>query len=77
MKKHFLIIILVFIGIHTIAQKKKSNYKEQWQFAAKDSSFYVTSEQQKELYATDAELKWFKDAKLGVFVHWGPALLKD
>ncbi len=76
MKKHFLIIILVFIGIHTIAQKKKSNYKEQWQFTAKDSSFYVTSEQQKELYATDAELKWFKDAKLGVFVHWGPALLK-
>jgi len=76
MKKHFLFLLLICFGLHNFAQKKKSNYKDQWQFAAKDSSFYVTAEQQKELYATDAEMKWFKDAKLGIFVHWGPALLK-
>jgi hypothetical protein len=76
MKKHVLIIFLVFIGVHTFAQKKKTNYKDQWQFSAKDSSMYVTVEQQKELYASESEMQWFKNAKLGIFVHWGPALLK-
>jgi len=56
--------------------QKKVQYKEQWQFPAKDSTMYVTAEQQQELYATDAEMDWFKDAKLGIFIHWGPALLK-
>ncbi|QOD61996.1 alpha-L-fucosidase [Polaribacter haliotis] len=76
MKKDTLLLLFICLAISNFAQKKKSNYKDQWQFAAKDSSFYVTAEQQKELYATDAEMKWFKDAKLGIFVHWGPALLK-
>ncbi|PHQ30082.1 alpha-L-fucosidase [Leeuwenhoekiella nanhaiensis] len=56
--------------------QKKAGYKEQWQFPAPDSSFYVTENQQKELYATEEEMNWFKDAKLGIFVHWGPALLE-
>ncbi|WP_452224016.1 alpha-L-fucosidase [Lacinutrix chionoecetis] len=75
MNKQFLIAFLVISTIG-FAQKKKSNYKDQWQFPAKDSTMYVTAEQQKELYATEAEMQWFKDAKLGIFVHWGPALLK-
>ena len=74
MKKSLLLIFLI-IPFICFTQKKKSNYKVQWQFPAKDSSFYVSAEQQKELYATEAEMKWFKDAKLGIFVHWGPALL--
>jgi len=27
------------------------------------------------LYATDEDIQWFKDAKFGVFVHWGPVTL--
>lgn len=73
--KHIILkaaIILITTGL--FAQNK--NYKKQWEFPAKDSTMYVTAEQQKELYATEAEMQWFKDAKLGVFVHWGPALFE-
>ncbi|WP_455170380.1 alpha-L-fucosidase, partial [Aegicerativicinus sediminis] len=28
------------------------------------------------LLASEEDMKWFKDAKLGIFVHWGPALLQ-
>ena len=75
MKKQVLIVFLVISTIG-FSQNKKANYKDQWQFPAKDTTMYVNAEQQKELYATEAEMQWFKDAKLGVFVHWGPALLK-
>jgi len=70
-----LCLLLLTVSTISLAQKK-SNYKDQWQFPAKDSTMYVSAEQQKELYATEAEMQWFKDAKLGIFVHWGPALLK-
>ncbi|MDY7396796.1 alpha-L-fucosidase [Aureibaculum sp. 2210JD6-5] len=73
LKLGFLAVALLLVFC---SQAQNKNYKDQWQFPAKDSSFYVTAEQQKELYATQAEMKWFKDAKLGIFVHWGPALLK-
>lgn len=59
-----------------LGQSKNKSYKEQWQFPPKDSSFIVTAEQQRELYATEEEMQWFKDAKFGIFVHWGPALLE-
>ncbi|RMB64154.1 hypothetical protein EAX61_01895 [Dokdonia sinensis] len=69
------LLIILFASLSVFAQKKTS-YKDQWQFPAKDSTMYVTAEQQKELYATEGEMEWFKDAKLGIFIHWGPALLK-
>ena len=75
MKKKFILVLFVCISTFLTAQKNKQ-YKDQWQFPAKDSTMYVTAEQQKELYATKAEMQWFKDAKLGIFVHWGPALLE-
>ncbi|WP_206688695.1 alpha-L-fucosidase [Aestuariibaculum suncheonense] len=59
----------------SIAQKK-TPYKAQWQFPAKDTSMKVTLNQQKELLASEEDMTWFKDAKLGIFVHWGPALLE-
>ncbi|TMM29083.1 hypothetical protein FDT66_11895 [Polaribacter aestuariivivens] len=74
--KNFLLLALLTISLISFAQKNNKNYKEQWQFEAKDSSMYVTAAQQRELFATDKEMQWFKDAKLGIFVHWGPALLK-
>ncbi|WP_143064745.1 alpha-L-fucosidase [Hyunsoonleella jejuensis] len=76
--KYYILLILIFISTSSsIAQdSNKGNYKDQWQFPAKDATYYVTAEQQRELYATEAEMQWFKDAKLGIFVHWGPALLK-
>ena len=55
---------------------KKKTGTSQWHFPAKDSSMYVTADQQKELYATEAEMKWYKDAKFGIFSHWGPALFE-
>ncbi|QTD38513.1 alpha-L-fucosidase [Polaribacter batillariae] len=76
MKKYTLLLLFIYVSLNNVAQKQQPSYKDQWQFAAKDSSFYVTAEQQKELYATETEIEWFKDAKLGIFVHWGPALLK-
>ncbi len=77
MKNIALLLISILFTSLSFSQKNiKTNYKDQWQFAAKDSSFYVTPNQQKELYASEAEMQWFKDAKLGIFVHWGPALLK-
>ena len=74
--KNKLLLILLTVSAIGFCQKKTQNYKDQWQFPAKDSTMYVTAEQQKELYATEADMQWFKDAKLGIFVHWGPALLK-
>jgi hypothetical protein len=73
--KKMLLLLLVLIPYSALTQEYTS-YKEQWLISAKDSSMYVTKAKQKELYATDTELKWYKDAKLGIFVHWGPALLK-
>lgn len=73
--KKLIVLIILFVSGLSHSQKKPS-YKDQWQFPAKDSAMYVTAAQQKELYATEAEMEWFKDAKLGIFVHWGPALLK-
>ena len=75
MKTRNIFFVVLFVFNFSVAQQKKS-YKEQWQFPAKDSTMYVTAKQQKELYATESEIQWFKDAKLGIFVHWGPALLK-
>ncbi|GAA3576574.1 alpha-L-fucosidase [Snuella lapsa] len=67
--------LLITCCVHA-QESKKGYYKDQWQFPPKDGSMLVTADQQKSLYATEAEMKWFKDAKLGIFVHWGPALLK-
>jgi alpha-L-fucosidase len=75
-EKYWIYSFFFIAFINVTAQNKKLNYKEKWQFPAKDTSFYVSAEQQKELYATEAEMQWFKDSKLGIFVHWGPALLK-
>lgn len=75
MKNTYIIIVLVLVFNFIEAQHHKS-YKDQWQFPPKDSTMLVTAQQQKELFATDAEMKWFKDAKLGIFVHWGPALFE-
>ena len=75
MRKYLVLYLLVF-SLVGFAQKRKASYKDQWQFPAKDSSMYVTAEQQNELYASESEMAWFKDAKFGIFVHWGPALLK-
>jgi len=69
--------LLLFLTISAFLQAQiTQKYGDKWKFPAKDSTMYVTAEQQKELYATEAEMQWFKDAKLGIFVHWGPALLK-
>jgi len=75
MKKYYILILVLLLFNFSEAQKKKS-YKEQWHFPPKDSTMLVTAEQQKELFATNEEMQWFKDAKLGIFVHWGPALLE-
>jgi alpha-L-fucosidase len=77
MKNTFLKLTQCFIICAiTICFAQNKNYKKQWEFPAKDSTMYVTAEQQKELYATEAEMQWYKDAKLGIFVHWGPALFE-
>ncbi|OHX64067.1 hypothetical protein NH26_20890 [Flammeovirga pacifica] len=36
----------------------------------------ITADQQKELFTSEDDMQWYKDAKFGIFVHWGPALLK-
>lgn len=53
---------------------KNAKYKAQWQFPPKDKNMLITAKQQRELHATEEEMQWYKDAKLGIFVHWGPAL---
>ena len=73
--KFFIALFILTIPLSTAAQGK-DNYKEQWQFPPKDSSMIVTAQQQRELYATEDEMQWYKDAKFGIFVHWGPALLE-
>ena len=70
------IIYLVFIVFCVNSIHSQKAYKEQWQFPPKDSSMIVTADQQRELYATEAEMQWYMDAKFGIFVHWGPALLE-
>ncbi|MGJ8683632.1 MAG: alpha-L-fucosidase [Nonlabens sp.] len=74
--KKALFLILLMISTLGHSQKKDKSYKAQWQFPAKDSAMYVTAAQQQELYATEAEMEWYKNAKLGIFVHWGPALFE-
>ncbi|WP_020571382.1 alpha-L-fucosidase [Neolewinella persica] len=75
MRLFFIIIatLLLFCNVQLAAQKAEA-YKAQWQFPPKDKSMVITAEQQREIAATEEEMKWFKDAKFGIFVHWGPAL---
>ncbi len=35
------------------------------------TSLYLTSQTIDNLNKTDSQMKWFKDAKLGIFIHWG------
>lgn len=74
MKNIILICSLLFIGCTNSFAQKSEAYKAQWQFPPKDSMMLVTADQQRELHATEQEMQWYKDAKLGIFVHWGPAL---
>ena len=84
MKLHYLILATTFLlfSCENIKKEKSknktvsniANYKDQWFFEPKDSVMKVTLEQQLELAPTEEEMKWFKDGKLGIFVHWGPAL---
>lgn len=74
MMKNLTLVLIILCGGFSFAQKKMS-YKAQWQFEPKDTSMKVNLDQQKELLASEEDMKWFKDAKLGIFVHWGPALL--
>ncbi|MGY5354938.1 alpha-L-fucosidase [Wenyingzhuangia sp. IMCC45467] len=67
-------IVLFFQTTILLAQNKA--YRLQWQFPPKDSTMLVSLNKQKELYASPETMQWYKDAKLGVFVHWGPALLE-
>jgi len=65
------IFSLFFVNIFA---QKSGAYKAQWQFPPQDSNMLVSAIQQQELFASDKEIQWFKDAKFGIFVHWGPAL---
>ncbi len=58
----------------TEQKTKKVEYKDQWIFEPKDPAMKVTLEQQQEIATTEEDMQWYKDAKFGVFVHWGPAL---
>ena len=53
----------------------KKEMKEKWNIPPQSDSQLMTVEDQKSLLATEEEMQWFEDAKLGVFIHWGPALL--
>ena len=55
-------------------KENREKYLAQWIFPPKDSSMLCTLEQQKALAPSEDDMKWYKDAKFGVFVHWGPAL---
>lgn len=72
--KGLFILTFITLGFISGAQENKF-YRDQWQFEPKDPSMKVTLEQEKELLASEKDLAWFKDAKFGIFVHWGPALL--
>jgi len=54
--------------------ENREKYLSQWIFPPKDSSMLCTLEQQKEIAPSEKDMQWYKDAKLGIFVHWGPAL---
>ncbi len=58
--------------VNTPEARKK--YLAQWIFPPKDSSMLCTLEEQKKLAASEKDMKWYKDAKFGIFIHWGPAL---
>jgi hypothetical protein len=52
---------MMLISVVANSQEKKKPVKldfKQWHFPAKDSSMYINATQQKELYATEAEMKW-------------------
>jgi len=81
----FKYIIGAFLMITSLsfAQKKKetkiqnegSSTAKKWQLPPQNDSQLISVEDQRSFLATDQEMKWFKDAKFGVFIHWGPALL--
>jgi len=72
--KYILLLTLLFGTLTNTHAQKKTSYKEQWQVPLLDSTMLITATQQKELAATEKEMQWYKDAKFGIFVHWGPAL---
>jgi len=55
-------------------KKKKKKRKKKWDLPPLNDDQLMTVEEQRALLATDEEMEWFKNAKFGVFVHWGPAV---
>ncbi len=53
----------------------RKQMKEKWFVPPQSKEQLVTVEDQKSFLATEQEMQWFKDAKFGIFIHWGPALL--
>jgi len=52
----------------------KKEMKEKWNIPPQSDAQLITVEDQKSFLATEEEMQWFKDAKFGIFIHWGPAL---
>lgn len=62
-RKIVTLILLLYTTSFIIAQEVK--YKK------------IPADLMETLYAKKTDLKWFKDAKFGVFVHWGPYVLAE
>jgi len=63
-----LIFLCFFVGF--------SQGNSKWQLPPQNKEQLMTVDDQKNLLASENETQWFKDAKFGIFVHWGPALLE-
>ena len=68
--KNIIIFIFATVLLSANAQKVKK-----WDIPPQSDTQLLTVEEQKSFLATDEDMKWFEDAKFGIFIHWGPATL--
>jgi alpha-L-fucosidase len=73
MKKNLILIALLFLGLNLSAQNKPAVKKEVENEALQTAYVLETArkETSKELELSASDMQWWRDAKFGMFIHWG------
>ena len=78
-----LVAVFLISSANIFAQHKKSEYKNdgisEYQRPPKLQAYLdkIDPADMKYMFASDEDMKWWKEAKFGVFVHWAPAVVNE
>ena len=82
MNKKIFTVVLIFFGLLTVirAQEKEHTDGIEPYYLTPELQAYLTEidpEYLPYMFASEEDMKWWKEAKFGVFVHWAPAVVNE